>query len=123
VIGSATLLFGIIALWVLIKVRDLLTCAWAVVLAYLLIGCHWFQPWYATWLIALTAITVNRRLVTYAAIFTWFMLLHPIMAQFLVAPLKLPSWDYSLVMATATLLVPQFLALRLIAPSKTSATS
>jgi len=90
VIGSATLLFGITALLSLIKVRDLFICAWAVVLSYLLVGCHWFQPWYATWLVALTAIAANQRLVAYAQVLTCFMLLHPLVAQFVVAPLNLP---------------------------------
>jgi len=123
--NNVTWLCGGILLIVMLKIRDLLTCLWAAILAYLLIGCHWFQPWYATWLIAITALTVNPRLVNYALLFTWFMLLHPIVAQFVVGPLHLPPWDYSLAMAASTLLAPQIMALRLIvsprvksAPSK-----
>lgn len=114
VIGSATLLFAIVSIILMVKVRNLLTGVWAVLLSYLLIGCHWFQPWYATWLIALTAIVVNRRLAAYASILTWFMLLHPIAVQYLVPQFDLPPGGRDIVMATTTLLMPQIMALRLI---------
>jgi len=118
VIGSVTLLFGIIAMILMVKIRDLRACAWSVVLAYLLVASHWFQPWYATWLVALAAIAIDRRLVTYTIVFTFFMLLHPIVAQYVASQVNLPPGGNDLIMAAATLLVPQILALRLIVMSK-----
>jgi len=113
VIGSASLLFMVIAGTAIVKIRSLRVCVWAVVLAYLLVGCHWFQPWYATWLIALTAVAISRQRVSYTCIFSYFMLLHPIMAQYLATQIALPIGGYHALMAIATLLVPQVLALRL----------
>lgn len=124
VIGGASLMFAIIAGGLMLKIRDLRLEAWAVVLAYLLVGAHYFQPWYVTWLMALTAtLAANQRIALYSSLFTYFMLLHPIVAQYLAPRLGLPDGGYDMVMAAATLLVPQIAALGLIVLSTRSARS
>jgi alpha-1,6-mannosyltransferase len=110
---GATLVFFEAAALLALRIRDLRLGAWAVVLAYLLIGSIWFQPWYATWLIPLAAIVFRRKIVAYTLVFTFFMLLHPVVAQFIAVPLSLPSGLYDGVMA-AVLIVPQALALRML---------
>lgn len=113
VAGGGSLLFMEVAAILMLRIHNLRLGAWAVVLAYLLIGAPWFQPWYATWLVALAAIVFREKVVSYTRIFSFFMLLHPIVAQFIAAPLRLPPGGYDAVMAAAVLLVPQAMALRL----------
>ncbi|HTP11066.1 MAG TPA: hypothetical protein VMP08_22585, partial [Anaerolineae bacterium] len=113
VIGAATLLFVIPAGLVLWKVRDLRTSLWGVTLAYLLIGTHWFQAWYAVGLIALTALIPDGALAAYAFCLTFFMLLQPIAAQYYVSRLTLPPGGSDVLMASITMLVPQIAALAL----------
>ena len=115
VIGGATLLFGLAALLVMLKVRDLRAGMWGVVLAYLLIGSHWFQPWYAVWLVVFTAIIADRRLTAYTFVLTFFMLLHPIVDEYLSPQFGSAPGSYHAGMAALTLLGPQILALILIA--------
>jgi hypothetical protein len=69
--GASTLCFAAIGV-LMLRLRELRLLAWAVVLAYLLIGCHWFQPWYAAWLIALAALVPDRRVASYTLIFCFF---------------------------------------------------
>lgn len=113
VIGSATLLLGVTALLILIKIRDLWLAAWAMVLAYLLLGLHWFQPWYGTLLIAFGALVNSRRVTLYLFVFSLFLLWLPIISDFKVSQLKLPPGGYDAVMAATTLLAPQLAALAL----------
>lgn len=113
VVSGGSLLFMEVAAILVLRIRDLRLGAWAVVLAYLLIGAPWFQPWYATWLIALAAILFREKIVSYTRVFTYFMLLHPIVAQFIAVPLRLPPGGYDAVMAATVLLAPQAMALRL----------
>ncbi len=114
VIGAATLLFLITAGLVIWKVHDLRAGLWGVTLAYLLIGTHWFQSWYAVGLIALTALIPDGALAAYAFFFTFFMLLQPIAAQYYVSRLALPPGGLDLYMAAITLLLPQIAALVLV---------
>ena len=86
---------------------------WAVAEIYQLIGSHWFQPWYATWAITLAALIPSRRVAGYTVIFSFFMLLHPIVLQCEASRLKLPPGGFHALMAAATLLVLQILAVRL----------
>jgi hypothetical protein len=113
VIGPVTLLFGLVALVVMVKVRELRIATWGVVLAYLLIAAHWFQPWYGVTLIALTALAVERRLTRYAIVFTGFMLWQAVMGPYVILqlPFPLPPGGGHALMAAVTLLVPQLLAL------------
>ncbi len=115
VIGAATLLFLIAAALVLWKVHDLRSGLWGVMLAYLLIGTHWFQAWYAVGLIALTALIPDGVLTAYTFCLTFFMLLQPIAAQYYVSRLTLPPGGRDVLMASITLLVPQIAALVLAA--------
>ncbi len=92
------------------RLRDLRLAAWAVILAYLLVGCHWFQPWYATWLIALASLAPDRRVAGYTLVFSCFMLLHPILSQYFASRLALPPGAFHAIMAAGILLVPQALA-------------
>jgi hypothetical protein len=114
IIGGATALFAAIAAVALSRIRDLFLAAWVVVLAYLLVGCHWFQPWYAVWLIAMAAVVPERRVAGYTLIFSFFMLLHPVVLRYVVAGSKWPPGAGHAVMAAATLLVPQALAVYLV---------
>ncbi|CAG0932012.1 hypothetical protein TFLX_02410 [Thermoflexales bacterium] len=114
VIGAATLLFLITMGLVIWKVRDLRTGLWGVVLAYLLIGTHWFQSWYAVGLIALTALIADGALAAYSLFFTFFMLLQPIAAQYYLARFTLPPGEEDALMAVITLLLPQIAALVLV---------
>ena len=118
VIGGAAVIFTGVATVAMLRIRDLCLAAWAVVLAYLLIGCHWFQPWYVTWLIALAALVPNRRVAGYTLICSFFMLLHPIAAQYWISRLALPYGGSHAMIAAATLLVPQILAVYLVATSQ-----
>lgn len=113
VIGSAILFLGVTALLILIKVHDLWLAAWAMVLAYLLLGLHWFQPWYGTLLIAFGALVNSRRVTIYLFVFSLFLLWLPIISDFKVSQLKLPPGGYDAVMAATTLLIPQLAALAL----------
>ena len=114
VIGAATLLFLIVAGLVIWKVRDLRAGLWGVALAYLLIGTHWFQSWYAVGLMALTALIPAGALAAYAFFFTFFMLLQPIAAQYYIAYLTLPPGGQDVRMAAITLLLPQLAAVVLV---------
>jgi hypothetical protein len=114
VIGGASALWALVAGIVLLKVRELRLAAWAVAVSYLLIGSHWFHPWYATWTIALAAVVPIRRVASYTLVLSFFMLLHPIVSQYVVGRLVLPPGGSHAVMAVAVLLVPQALALGLI---------
>jgi hypothetical protein len=114
VISAATLFFLITAGLVIWKVRDLRAGLWGVVLAYLLIGTHWFQSWYGVGLIALTALIPDGALAAYAFFFTFFMLLQPIAAQYYVSHLMLPPGGRDVRMAAITLLLPQIAALVLV---------
>lgn len=112
VIGGAFALFATLAGIVTLRVRELRLAAWAVTLIYLLVGSSWFQPWYATWLIALAALIPGRRVAVYTLIFSFFMLLHPIVAPVGGSRLTLPPGGYHASMAFSVLLVPQLLAVR-----------
>ena len=65
----------------------------------LLIGSHWFQPWYAIWAIALVALIPSRRVACYTLIFSFSMLLHPIALQYGAVRLKLPPGGFHALMA------------------------
>jgi hypothetical protein len=114
IIGGAAALFAAIAAAVMLRSRDLFLAAWAVVLAYLLVGCHWFQPWYGVWLIALAALVPDRRVAGYTLVFSFFMLLHPVVVQYGLSGRKWPPGAFHAVLAAATLLVPQVLAVWLV---------
>ena len=114
VIGAATLVFLIAVGVILWRVRDLRASLWGVVLAYLLIGTHWFQAWYAVGLIALTALIPDGALAGYTFVFTFFMLLQPIAAQYYVSHLTLLPGGRDALLAAVTLLVPQIAALVLV---------
>ena len=111
VLGAATVLFAIAFALILWRVRDVRVSTWGVLLAYLLIGCHWFFPWYATALVALAAIAANAQITRYTVVFTFFMLLNHIVVQFVLTPLAPDNTMYNLVAVTTTLLIPQLLAL------------
>lgn len=113
VIGGASALFMAAAGLVLLRLRELRLMAWAVVVAYLLIGSHWFQPWYATWAIALAALIADPRVAGYTLILSFFMLLHPIALSYLASRLALPPGGSHAIMAATVLLAPQALALYL----------
>jgi hypothetical protein len=114
IIGGATALFAAIAAVAMLRIHDLFLAAWAVVLAYLLVGCHWFQPWYGVWLIALAALVPDRRVAGYTLVFSFFMLLHPVVLQYGISRRRWPPGAFHALMAAATLLVPQVLAVWLV---------
>jgi hypothetical protein len=114
IIGGATALFAAISAVALLRIRDLFLAAWVVVLAYLLVGCHWFQPWYGVWLIAMAALVPDRRVAGYTMVFSFFMLLHPVVLQYAVAGNKWPPGESHALMAAVTLLIPQALAVYLV---------
>ena len=113
VITPATALFVGISAVLLARIRDVRTCAWAVVLCYLLVGAHWFQPWYAVWAIALAVLVARPVVVSYTLVLSFFMLLHPIVIQFVASRVKLAPGGFDVVMAVTILLVPQVLAARM----------
>jgi hypothetical protein len=115
VIGGASATCAILAGIVLLRVRELRLSALGVSLAYLLIGSHWFQPWYAALSIALAALLPDRRVARYTFILSFFMLLYPIAAPLVAAWKALPPGAYHAIMAFLILLVPQVLAVSLIA--------
>ncbi len=121
IIGGASALCALVAGIAMLRLRELRLAAWAVALAYLLIGSHWFQPWYATWVIALAAVVPSRRVAGYTLVLSFFMLLHPIIQDYVVSRLVLPPGGSHAVMAAAVLLVPQVLALGLILNRRRSA--
>jgi hypothetical protein len=121
IIGGASALCALVAGVAMLRLRELRLAAWAVALAYLLIGSHWFQPWYATWVIALAAVVPSRRVAGYTLVLSFFMLLHPIVLQYIASPLALPPGGFHAVMAVAVLLVPQVLAVGLILNRRRSA--
>jgi hypothetical protein len=114
IIGGASALCALVVGIAMLRLRELRLAAWAVALAYLLIGSHWFQPWYAAWVIALAAVVPSRRVAGYTLILSFFMLLYPIVRDYLVSLLVLPPGGSHAVMAAAVLLAPQVLAARLI---------
>ncbi len=107
IIGGASALFMAVAGILLLRLRELRWMAWAVIVAYLLIGSHWFQPWYVTWAIALAAMLTSRRVANYTLLLSGFMLLHPIILSYFASRLKLPPGGLHAIMATTILLVPQ----------------
>ncbi len=115
VVGAATLLFLLTATLVIWKVRGLRAGLWSVMLAYLLIGAHWFQPWYVTGLVALAALIPDETIAAYMFFFTFFMLLHPLAARYYASQLTLPPGGYDARMAATTLLLPQIGAVALAA--------
>ena len=116
IIGGASALFMAVAGLLLRRLHELRLMAWAVIVAYLLIGSHWFQPWYVTWAIALAAVLTSRRVANYTLLLSGFMLLHPIILSYFVSRLKLPPGGFHFIMAATVLLAPQvcaaFLAVR-----------
>lgn len=110
IIGGASALFMAVAGMLLLRVRELRLMAWAVIVAYLLIGSHWFQPWYVTWAIALAAVHASRRVVHYTLLLSGFMLLHPIILSYFASRLKLPPGGFHALMAATGLLAPQLRA-------------
>ncbi len=114
IIGGTTALFVAVATVAILRLRELRLMAWAVAVAYLLIGSVWFQPWYATWVIALAALLPIRRIVGFTLALSFFLLLHYIVLQYGVPWLpRLPGLR-DVVMAATTLLVPQVLLVYLI---------
>ncbi len=103
-------IFLVVAGMLLWRIRDLRVAAFAVMLAYVLVDSNWFQPWYAVWALAFASTLTDTRLITYSHILTAFMLVQPVLSQFYVAQNFHPP-EYDLIMATATLLVPQLIGL------------
>lgn len=121
IIGGTSALFVLVAAAATVRLKDLRLMAWAVAVAYLLIGSYWFQPWYATWAIALAAVTSNRRITSFTLVLSFFLLLHHIVLQYIARALTLPPSGTHLVMAGTTLLVPQALLVYLIVEHNTRA--
>ncbi|MGE5602982.1 MAG: hypothetical protein ACM30E_08020 [Nitrososphaerales archaeon] len=113
VIGGASALFAILAGIVLLRVRELRLSAWGVSLAYLLVGSHWFQPWYAALSIGLAALIPDRHVARYTLILSFFMLLYPIASPLVATWKTLPPGAYHAIMAFLVLLAPQVLAVGL----------
>lgn len=110
VMPTQTAVFIILAGLLMWRIRDLRTAAFAVMLAYVLVDSNWFQPWYLVWALALAATITDTRLIAYAHLLTAFMLVQPILSQFYAAQNFHPP-EYDLLMAAATLLVPQLIGL------------
>ena len=111
VLGGTMILWAFVAGLVMLRLRDLCQAAWAVTLAYLLIGSIWFQPWYATIIISLACLVPIRHVTDYTLVLSFFMLLHPVVEQFLASRVSLPPGGYHLIMSVTVLLVPQAIVL------------
>ncbi len=69
-------LFGLITLiatvrWLRSPGENIAEMSGYAMLAYLLVGVFWFQAWYLLWLLVPAAFSLDRRLWTTTAVFTW----------------------------------------------------
>ena len=88
-----TLVFISVATWyVLIHAKEIKTnpahIMWVVLLLYLWLGMHWFEPWYMLWLLPLALLNKERKKREKAISLTLLLMLSGEIARF---PLMIPS--------------------------------